>query len=149
MGGNARLAQRIHPGLARMVADVGIKELRKFGLVFGAIIALLFGALFPWLFGNSVRVWPWAVGGVLAVWALVHPASLKPVFRSWMAFGNALGWVNSRLILGFAFLVIILPTSIAMRLLRLDPMARRFDKTRSSYRVISSDRPHNHFEKPF
>ena len=132
-----------------MAADVGVKELRKFGLVIGAIVALLFGALFPWLFANPVRLWPWIVGGVFAAWALVYPAGLKAVFRGWMVFGHVLGWVNSRLILGFAFLVIILPTSIAMRLLRPDPMARRFDKARSSYRVLSSDRSHNHFEKPF
>jgi len=132
-----------------MAADMTPKELRQFGIVFGAIIALLFGAALPWFFNHTWPWWPWALGAVLIAWALVYPAGLKPVYRAWMAFGHAAGWVNSRLILGVAFLAVILPTAIVMRISRHDPMARTLNKERPSYRVVSTNRPKNHFERPF
>lgn len=132
-----------------MSADLHLKELRRFGLTVGIVIAGLFGAVLPYLFGHTLRLWPWIIGGVLAAWALIHPASLKPVHRGWMTVGHALGWINSRIILGIAFLVIILPTAIVLRLARRDPLARSLEKTRRTYRVPSSNPPKKHFERPF
>ena len=132
-----------------MAADLDIKQLRRFGLTVGGIIAGLFGAVLPYLLNYTFPFWPWIVGAVLAAWALAHPASLKPVFRGWMLVGHGLGWINSRVILGIAFLMVILPTAIAMRLARRDPLARAIEKDRRSYRVPSTNQPKKHFERPF
>ena len=74
-------------------------ELRSFGVVTGAIMAILFGVVLPWLLGHAFPWWPWVVGGVLVLSALVFPAGLRPVYRIWMTFGHALGWINTRIIL--------------------------------------------------
>lgn len=132
-----------------MPADLDIKELRRFGATVGIIIAGLFGAVLPWLFSHAFPLWPWVVGGVLVAWALIYPAGLNPVYRGWMIVGHALGWVNSRVILGIAFLVVILPTAVVMRLARRDPLARTLEKDRSTYRVPSANPPKKHFERPF
>jgi hypothetical protein len=42
-----------------------------------------------------------------------------------------------------------LPVALVMKLVRRDPMARRFDETASSYRVPSRKAPPDHMEKPF
>lgn len=132
-----------------MPADLDLKELRRFGVTVGIVIAGLFGAVLPWLFGHAFPLWPWIVGSVLVAWALIYPAGLKPVYHGWMIVGHALGWVNSRVILGIAFLAVILPTAILMRLARRDPLARTLEKDRRTYRVPSSNPPKKHFERPF
>ena len=125
------------------------QELRRFGLTTGALIAVLFGLLLPWLFHRPFHGWPWMVAFILSGWALLLPASLGPVYRVWMAIGHGLGWINSRIILGIMFYVLILPIGFIMRLLGKDPMQRRFDKQAASYRVPSKNLPKNHLERPF
>lgn len=122
---------------------------RRFGLITGTIVATLFGLLFPWLFGRAFPLWPWIVMGILWVWALVMPKSLRPVYRVWMTIGHALGWVNSRIILGLMFYVMILPIGLIMRLLGRDPMFRRFDKKALTYRISSKNQLKDHVERPF
>lgn len=125
------------------------QELRRFGLTTGALIAVLFGLLLPWLFHRPLHSWPWIVALILSGWALFLPASLGPVYRVWMTIGHGLGWINSRIILGIMFYVLILPMGFILRLLSKDPMQRRFDKQAVSYRVPSKNLPKNHVERPF
>jgi len=125
------------------------KELRKFGLVAGAITAALFGLLLPWLFDRAIPLWPWIVAGVLWLWGGLLPGSLLPVYRVWMGIGHVLGWINTRIILGVLFYILFLPTGLVMRMVSKDPMARKIDKSEKSYR-LESDRPtKNHVERPY
>lgn len=127
----------------------GNKELREFGLVTGAIAALLFGLLLPWLLNHGLPLWPWIVAGVLWAWALLLPASLLPVYRGWMAIGHVLGWINTRIILGIMFYILFLPAGLVMRLLGNDPMARKIDKSQKTYRVTHAHPKKNHVERPY
>ena len=108
------------------------KVLKEFGLITGAILVILFGLFFPWLFEHKYPLWPWFVAGILWLWALVLPATLIQVYRAWMAIGHGLGWINSRIILGIMFYLIILPIGLTMRLFGKDPMARKFDNTQAT-----------------
>ena len=85
------------------IPELDRKGLREFGLVTGAIVAGLFGLFFPWLLETGLPAWPWAVGGGLGLWALVAPASLRPVYRTWMRLGLALSRITTPLILGVVF----------------------------------------------
>ena len=82
------------------------QELRKFGLMTGAIVAGLFGVFLPWLFSFDFPRWPWLLAGVLGLWALLHPLSLAPVYHGWIKVGDKVGWFNSRIILGVLFFAI-------------------------------------------
>ena len=96
-------------------------EMRKFGLVTGLIVVVLFGFLLRWLFKGSDAgywpftgellkpTWPWIVAFLLWIPALVFPAVLKPVYKAWMKVGEALGCVNSRLILFVFFCRVLRP----------------------------------------
>ena len=131
------------------IAKLDTKGLREFGLVTGGIIAVLFGLFFPWLLEYPIPLWPWILFGVLAVWALVAPDTLAPVYRGWMRFGLMLSKVTTPLILGIVFFLVVLPMGLVMRLFRRDPMARRFDSGMMSYRVPSHKRSKQHMERPF
>ena len=124
-------------------------EMRKFGLMMGAVIAILFGLLLPWLFANAYTKWPWIIAGVFWLAAAAIPASLKPVHSGWLRFGHALGWINTRIILGLMFYTVFLFVSLIMRLVGKDQMSRTFDEKLDSYRVPSQVRERDHLEKPF
>ena len=124
-------------------------ELRKFGLVTGAIVVVLFGLLLPWIFSHKLPLWPWIIAGVLWVWALIMPSSLSFVYKGWMAVGHVLGWINTRIILGIMFFILFLPAGIILKLLGKDPMARKLDKSLNSYRVTHKRPDRNHVEKPY
>lgn len=125
------------------------KGLRHFGLITSAITVVLFGLLLPWIIGHGFPLWPWVVGGILTIWAVILPKTLRPVYRAWMAVGHVLGWINTRIILGIVFYIVILPAGGIMRVFRKDPMARGFDAQASTYRVSSSNQSKNHLERPF
>ena len=124
--------------------------LRKFGLVTGAIIVVLFAFFFPWVFDMAAMpIWPWIIAGALWVPALLLPNLLQPVYRIWMKIGHAIGWVNTRIILGLIFYVLVLPMGLVMRLFGKDPMARKINKSVSSYRIESTSEPKDRLEKPY
>jgi hypothetical protein len=125
------------------------KTLVRFGLLVGGLVAVLFGLLFPWLRGQRFPVWPWAAAAVLCVCALGAPAALAPAYRAWMAVGSALGWVNTRLLLGAVFFLVVTPIGAVMRMTGRDPMHRKFEPGRGTYRIPSARTPRERMEVPF
>ena len=126
------------------------KGLRKFGISTGAIIVVLFAVFFPWLLdAQRMPIWPWILAGLLWAPAILIPNSLAPVYAIWMKVGHVLGWINTRIILGVLFYVLVLPMGLMMRIFSNDPMARKSDPSASSYRVKSIDVPKDRLEKPY
>jgi hypothetical protein len=125
------------------------KGLREFGLVTGGIVAGLFGLFFPWLLGVGIPWWPWIVAAVLALWGLLAPDSLAPVYRGWMRVGLALSKVTTPIVLGLVFYLLFLPVGWVMRLSGKDPMARRLEPDAASYRVPSQRPVRESLERPF
>ena len=122
--------------------------LRKFGFTTGAIIAVLFGLVLPYLFGLGWPRWPWVLAAVLIAWGAIAPATLRPVYRGWMRFGLLLSKITTPIILTLVYLITIIPTSIILRLARKDLLRRKFDSS-ESYRVISKAPSVENMEKPF
>jgi len=131
------------------IPELDRKGLREFGLVTGGIVAGLFGLFFPWLLEAQIPLWPWAVAGVLAVWALVAPASLRPLYRLWMRLGLLLSRITTPLILGIVFYIVILPVALVMKVVGRDAMARKFDDKAKTYRVPSRKASPQNMERPF
>ena len=134
-----------------MIGEIPVLDrrgLRQFGLTTGAIVAALFGIVFPYFLSLSWPLWPWIVFGVLGIWGIIAPTSLGPVYRGWMRFGMLLGKITTPVILTLLFMVAILPGALLMRLLGKDPMRRRFDDA-ASYRVISKQPAIENLEKPY
>lgn len=131
------------------IPDLDKNGLREFGLTTGAMVAGVFGILFPWLFGLTYPLWPWVVGAILGSVALVAPMSLRGVYGAWMRFALLLSKVTTPIIMGVVFLVAILPAAIIMKLIRRDVLNRRLDADMETYRQPSEDLPVQRLEKPY
>lgn len=126
------------------------QELRKFGLAVGIALAVVFGAVLPWIFNREYRAWPWIAGAILVLFALVAPRALDWPHRGWMKVGHALGWFNTRLILSALFFVLVMPVGLVMRAFGRGPMAKSRDAAAQSYRIASSRAADpKAMEKPF
>jgi hypothetical protein len=74
---------------------------------------------------------------------------LAPVQRYWLKFGHALGWVNSRIILGFVYYLLFTPVALVLRLLGKRPLDVKNRSSGASYRLLVTPRDDSHFERPF
>lgn len=131
------------------IPELDSRGLRKFGLTTGAIIAVLFGVIFPWLFSRGIPRWPWIVFVVLAVWASVAPSTLRLVYRGWMRLGLLISRITTPLILGIIFFVVIAPIGLLRRVFGRDSMSRTLNPDENSYRVASEARPRSNLENPY
>jgi hypothetical protein len=116
------------------------KQLREFGLLIGIVFPVVFGWLGPFLRGHPVPAWPFVVGVPALALGLAWPMALAWPYRAWMALGHALGWVNSHLILGLVFVLVVQPIALIKRLLGSDPLRRRFE-AKASYREPHASGP--------
>ena len=75
---------------------------------------------------------PAGILGILSPGLLLYP------YRAWMNLGHILGWVNSRIILGLVFLIVLQPIALIMRILGHDPLrTKKF--AQESYREIKTN----------
>ena len=124
-----------------MKQTITIKQLRNFGLLIGFGFPILIGWLLASFTGHGLRIWTFWVGIPSLILGIIAPRLLHYPYRIWMALGHALGWINSRLILGFVYIIILQPIAYTMRLFRYDPlkMRRKGEKTyrenRKDYKV--------------
>ena len=108
-----------------MKETISKKQLLKFGLLIGFGFPLLIGWLFPVFTGHGFRLWTLWVGLPALILGLISPRLLFYPYKSWILLGHALGWVNSKIILGLVFIVILQPIAFVMFFTGYDPLRRR------------------------
>ena len=101
-----------------------LKEIRSFGLIFSLLVVLIFAGLMPWLFNQSMSVWPFVVSTVTALLALLAPSALRPLHSLFIKLGTLLGFINTRILLFIIFFGLFLPVSIIMWLVRRDILGK-------------------------
>jgi saxitoxin biosynthesis operon SxtJ-like protein len=105
-------------------------ELRKFGLTVGAAFAVL-GLVSAWRGHVTPPRVLWTLAVLLVVPALVAPGVLGPVRHGWMRFAVVVGEVNSRILLGVFFYLVLAPVGFVLRRVR-DPLNRSLTDPRPS-----------------
>lgn len=112
------------------------KILREFGFLLGFGFPLIIGFLIPLISGHGFRYWTLCLGIIFLFFAIIKPNFLNRPYKMWMKLGHILGWLNSRLILGLIFILVLLPISFFMRIFGYDPLKRKKLYTKS-YREIT------------
>jgi hypothetical protein len=131
-----------------MKQEIGRKQLRQFSLIVGGIL-LLMGFWPQVVHARPARfylIWPAAA---LLVAGMAFPLMLRPVYKGWMALGEALGWLNSRIILGALFYLVVTPIGLIRRRLGQNPVRRGFESHAATYRIPRSGRPASHLKHQF
>lgn len=130
------------------IPELDQSGLRQFGIVTGGIIAVLFGLFFPWLLERAWPLWPWIAFGILALWGLILPMTLRPLYRVWMRFGLMMSRITTPLLMGLVFFVAITPMSLALRLLGKNTLDREFTDA-ESYRIPSKKATAEKLKRPY
>ena len=131
-----------------MKDEITSQKLRSFGFTVGGIFALI--ALWPLVIrAEHPRWWAVVVAVCLLAPAVVFPRILVWVYRGWMAVGHIMGWINTRIILGVVFYVIVTPIGMFRRWLGRDPMGRQLRPDLDSYRVVRKPRPASHLTRQY
>ena len=114
------------------------KQLREFGLLIGLVFPIFIGWVLPAIGGYLFRAWTLWIGVPFLLLGILRPRILFYPYKGWMALGHALGWINSRLILGLVFLLVLQPIALIMKSLGYDPLKKK--KTNEiSYRENKED----------
>ena len=113
--------------------------LRKFGLTVGGVFLLL-GTVSWWRGHEVAPLVMWTLGVPLVILGAIAPSLLGPVERAWMAMAEVLGWINTRLILGAVYFLIVTPMGLVRRW-RGDPLDRRMRDGQTSNWVRREQRP--------
>ena len=103
------------------------KKLREFGLFFGLIFSFLIGWLLPIIFDHKIRLWSIFFGLPFIVFGIFSPNYLKYFYKKWIQIGNFLAFVNSHIILGLIFLVVMQPIALIMKLFGYDSLKLKKD----------------------
>ena len=121
-----------------MNKPISIKILRDFGLLIGIIFPFVVGLILPAIGGHSFKTWTLFISLVSLLSALFKPNLLKLPYKIWMKFGYFLGWINSKIILGFVFLFVLQPIALIMKIFGYDPL-RIKKRNVNTYREIRTN----------
>jgi hypothetical protein len=110
------------------------REVRQFAVYWLSGFCLLMAAV------ALVRYGSWPVAAALGLGAvasialgLLRPAWMRIVFLIWIGAAFPIGWLISHTLMAVIYFLVITPIGLLMRLLGRDPLARRFDRSATSY----------------
>tara|TARA_Y100000589_G_C27122381_1_gene617002 strand:- start:345 stop:737 length:393 start_codon:yes stop_codon:yes gene_type:complete len=116
-----------------MSSNISKKQLKEFGYLLGIGFPLIIGFLIPFIFGHGFRLWTLFIGIPSLIISIILPRFLFYPYKFWMLIGKVLGWINSRLILGLIFYLVLIPISIIMKISGYDPL-KKIDKRVLTYK---------------
>jgi hypothetical protein len=120
----------------------------SFGKTVGTVICVL--ALWRlYRHGFAPLCWGWfAFGDLMILLGMWRPQLLEPLYRPWMKLAEVLGRINSTIILVVAYVLVMVPFGVGMRLFGRDPMRRQ---KQDSYWLSAAPNPRGikHFENQF
>ena len=101
------------------------KKLREFGYLIGVGVPFIFGLILPFITGHNFRLWTLFISIPVLIIGIFSPAKLNNVYKLWMKLGHIMGWLNSKIILGLVFLLVLQPIALIMKLFGYDPLRKR------------------------
>ena len=116
-----------------MKRSISLIQLRQFGLILGISFLIIIGWILPLIAGHQFRSWTLFITIPSIVIGILKPNLLLYPYKFWMVLGDKLGWINSHIILGLVFILVLLPISLIMKIFGYDPL-RKKQSDKNSYR---------------
>jgi membrane-associated phospholipid phosphatase len=131
-----------------LTPKIDAKALKSFGLMMTWAFPLFIGIIAPWLIGLSLQWWTLWVSIFFISLALIAPKLLYWPYKVWMFVAGIIGFINTRLLLGATFYLIIFPIGVVLKLTH----KLQFKKTsqqHSNYVVRHDKITKTQLEQPF
>ena len=106
-------------------SSISQRQLRQFGFLIGIGFPVIIGWIVPAISGHLFRFWSLWIGVPLFILGILRPRLLFYPYQAWMKIGIALGWINSHIVLGLVFLLVLQPISLIMKLFGYDPLKKK------------------------
>ena len=106
-------------------SSISQKQLRQFGFLIGIGFPVIIGWIVPAISGHLFRFWSLWIGVPLFILGILRPRLLFYPYQAWMKIGLVLGWINSHIVLGLVFLLVLQPISLIMKLFGYDPLKKK------------------------
>jgi len=106
-------------------SSISQKKLRQFGFLIGIGFPVIIGWIVPAISGHQFIFWSLYIGIPLFILGILRPRLLFYAYQAWMKIGLALGWINSHIVLGLVFLLVLQPISFIMKLFGYDPLKKK------------------------
>ena len=107
------------------------KDLRKFGLTVGIVLAAIGTLLF--YFEKSSAIYFTIIGGLLILLGILLPQLLKPINKVWMGLAIVLGFIMTRVILTTLFYLVITPIGFLAKIFGKKFMNLKYDRSAKTY----------------
>ncbi|MEP3891367.1 MAG: SxtJ family membrane protein [Hellea sp.] len=113
--------------------DINMGSEKSFGVVFG-LVALVVG-LYPLVGGASPNYYCLAAAVFFISFAFFLPKIFKWPNKIWFKFGILLGLIISPIVMFLIFAITFVPLALLFKILRKDPLNRKWDEETNSYWV--------------
>jgi hypothetical protein len=128
--------------------QVSDKALKEFGLLMSWAFPLFIGVIAPWILGLNPQWWSLWVSFFFIIFAFLAPKVIYLPFKSWMFIGGIIGFINTRIILGLTFYLLIFPTGLVLRGLN-KLQFKKQNKSCSNYIKRTDKLTKDELENPF
>jgi hypothetical protein len=127
--GEYRMAQT-HEDFSRE-QQFKVSSNRAFGWVFVTVFLII--ALWPLVFGGTLRWWSLIVSALVTLVTVAAPALLTVPNRLWLRFGLLLHRIVSPVVLAIMFYLVVMPMGLLMRAFGKDFLRLRRNDSAESY----------------
>jgi len=121
----------LYDEIKNVIVSADKKKLRQFGLTIGFFILIV--SIYFFFKKKDVGSYLAGFGILFILFGWMVPVVLKPIYIVWMSAAATMGFIMTRIILSVLFLFLFMPASLAMRILRKDPLKEKIEPNKQSY----------------
>ncbi|MDC0416075.1 SxtJ family membrane protein [Candidatus Pelagibacter sp.] len=111
--------------------NIKLSSIRSFGIVFFIFFIII--AFYPVLNNHGIRFWSLIIGFIFLFLGLVNSPLLKPLNLIWFKFGLFLGKLIAPIIMGIVYFIVVLPTSLLLKLFKKNYLNINYERNKDSY----------------
>ncbi len=108
---------------------------RNFGFTVGGILIAIAAIKTYIVHFSWIAITLLSIGGILVLGAAIAPKALTPLNKAWMKLAEIMFVVVNPVVMFLLYAVCFIPAGIIMKIVRYDPMKKKFDKNAKTYWV--------------
>ena len=112
-----------------MDKNIKISSNKSFGIVF--FIVFLIVSIYPIFNSGALRSWSLIISIIFLILGLLNSSILSPLNKLWFKFGILLGSIVSPIVMGIVFFGVVTPTSIIMKIFRINLLGLKKDNKKT------------------